>query len=102
MTKPKPKPVARPPQIPEGVGDPFWRKRALCRDEDPELFFPLAEDGPDAWMIDEAKAICAVCPVRSACLDFALVAAADGTYGGMSQWERERLVRERPDVRRSA
>lgn len=98
----KPKPVARPPEIPDGVKTPEWRLRALCRDEDPELFFPVAERGPDAWMIDEAKAICSVCPVRTECLEFAFVAATDGTFGGMSQWERARLLREHPYLREIA
>jgi len=35
-----------------------WRHRALCRDEDPELFFPIGNTGPALLQIEEAKAVC--------------------------------------------
>ena len=50
-----------------------WRRRAVCRGEDPELFFPIGSSGPAALQqIAAAKAICAGCPAREACLRFAL------------------------------
>ena len=40
-----------------------WRHRAICRDEDPELFFPVGNSGPALLQIAEAKAVCQRCPV---------------------------------------
>ena len=45
-----------------------WRHRAICRDEDPELFFPVGNSGPALLQIAEAKAVCQRCPVTSECL----------------------------------
>ena len=40
-----------------------WRHRAACRDEDPELFFPIGNTGPALLQIEEAKAVCRRCAV---------------------------------------
>ena len=45
-----------------------WRHRAACRDEDPELFFPIGNTGPALLQIEEAKAVCRRCAVMDACL----------------------------------
>jgi hypothetical protein len=71
------------------VGD--WRHRAACRGVDPELFYPVAEDGPPyEEQVAAAKAVCAGCPVRAECLAFALVALPHGIAGGMTPAERRR------------
>lgn len=71
-----------------------WRDRAACRDADPELFFPISELGPGARQITEAKAVCARCPVRERCLDYALDNGLDhGVFGGTTDTERRQLVR---------
>jgi WhiB family redox-sensing transcriptional regulator len=72
-----------------------WRHRAACRDEDPELFFPVSDMGPGARQVAQAKAVCARCPVRSQCLDYALDNALDyGVFGGTTERERRNLSRE--------
>ncbi len=66
-----------------------WQERALCAQTDPEAFFP--EKGGSTR---EAKKICAQCPVRAECLEYAL--ANDerfGIWGGLSERERRRLRR---------
>lgn len=35
-----------------------WRHNAVCREEDPELFFPIGNTGPALLQIEEAKAVC--------------------------------------------
>ncbi len=49
-----------------------WRHKAACRDEDPELFFPIGDAGPALLQIEEAKQVCRSCSVREACLEWAL------------------------------
>ena len=72
-----------------------WRQKAACRGVDPDIFFPVSdEDAADA------KAICASCSVRQACLEWALsVREKDGVWGGATERERRRIIRRR---RRSA
>ena len=41
-----------------------WRHQAACRDEDPELFFPVGNTGPAITQIEEAKKVCMRCTVR--------------------------------------
>lgn len=68
-----------------------WRNRAACRGIDPDIFFPVTDEeaGP-------AKAVCDVCPVREACLEFALAARErEGVWGGATERERRRIVRQR-------
>lgn len=68
-----------------------WRRAARCRDEDPELFFPIGYDtSPALLQIAEAKAVCAQCQVRRECGDYADKAERDhGIYGGHTPQERE-------------
>lgn len=73
-----------------------WRHRAACRDEDPELFFPVGTTGPALVQTADAKAVCARCPVAAECLTWALETGQDaGVWGGMSEDER-RALRRRP------
>jgi WhiB family transcriptional regulator, redox-sensing transcriptional regulator len=73
-----------------------WVHRAKCKDEDPELFFPIGTTGPAAAQIEAAKAICMKCEVRVHCLEWALATGQDaGVWGGMSEEERRALRRVR-------
>ena len=71
-----------------------WRHRALCRDEDPELFFPIGNTGPAIVQLEQAKAVCRRCPVTDDCLSWALESGQDaGIWGGMGEDERGALKR---------
>src|SRR5262249_59321918 len=83
-----------------GDGEMDWRHRALCRDEDPELFFPIGNTGPALLQVEEAKAVCRRCPVTQECLSWALESGQDaGVWGGMSEDERRALKRRRARAR---
>ena len=72
-----------------------WRSQALCRDTDPELFFPIGTTGAALLQIEQARAVCRQCPVQADCLDFALATNQDsGIWGGTSEEERRVLRRE--------
>ena len=69
--------------------------RAACSTADPELFFPISSSGPAVHQAKRAKAICARCEIRQACLDYAIsVGPIQGVWGGMTERER-RLLRQR-------
>ena len=77
-----------------------WRHNAICRFEDPELFFPLGNSGPALLQIAEAKAVCGRCPVVADCLAWALDNGVDfGVWGGMSEDERRNLKRRNARTR---
>jgi WhiB family redox-sensing transcriptional regulator len=79
---------------------PAWTRDALCAQVDPELFFP---DKGGSDRAAKAKAICAKCPVRRECLEYALACESgaagvrtsypSGIYGGLSEHQRRRLRR---------
>lgn len=71
-----------------------WRHHSVCRDEDPELFFPVGTSGPALLQIEQAKKVCGRCPVSSECLNWALETGEDtGVWGGMSEEERRAVKR---------
>jgi WhiB family redox-sensing transcriptional regulator len=71
-----------------------WRREAACRDTNPELFFPVGTTGAALIQIDQAKAVCDICPAKAPCLQFALATNQDsGIWGGTSEEERRALRR---------
>ena len=71
--------------------DTEWMARGSCKDVPPQTFFPS-----DGVGVDEARKICAVCPVSAACLEYALRNRIDhGVWGGASERERRRILRAR-------
>jgi WhiB family redox-sensing transcriptional regulator len=71
-----------------------WLDLAACRDEDPELFYPVGTSGPAKQQEAEAKAVCARCPVRARCLEVALeIGDQHGVRGGMTEDERKAVIR---------
>ena len=64
-----------------------WRELAACRGADLNLFFP--ERGETAG---PARQVCAACPVRQACLDYAITnRITHGIWGGLTERERRAL-----------
>jgi WhiB family transcriptional regulator, redox-sensing transcriptional regulator len=71
-----------------GHSDAQWRDAALCRQTDPELFFP-----DKGGSCEPAKRVCRVCPVRGECLDHAIRHhETDGVWGGLSPRQRRRIT----------
>ena len=80
------------------AAEQHWRAEAACRNEDTNLFFPISDEGAA-----EAKAICAVCPVRAECLDWSIATRqSDGVWGGLTENERRRVRRRRQAAARAA
>jgi len=72
-----------------------WRDQAVCRQTDPEIFFPAKGESVRA-----AKRVCQQCPVRSECLEHAIERReSDGVWGGTSPRERRAIARERTNRR---
>jgi WhiB family redox-sensing transcriptional regulator len=70
-----------------------WRHRAACRDEDPELFFPIGTSGPALLQVEDAKAVCRHCSVVDDCLSWAIESGQEsGVWGGLSEEERRALT----------
>ena len=49
-----------------------WRHQAACRDEDPELFFPIGNTGPALLQIEARSIVCRRCTVADTCLQWAI------------------------------
>jgi WhiB family redox-sensing transcriptional regulator len=71
--------------------DTEWMAEGNCRAVDPAVFFPS-----DGVGVEVAKQICADCPARKPCLEYALFHRVDhGVWGGASERERRRIARRR-------
>lgn len=81
------RPPSSPPlghAAPAPLAAPEWMRLALCAQIDPDLWYPQRGASPRT-----AKQVCAACPVRAACLDYALTNDERyGIYGGLSVRER--------------
>ena len=73
-----------------------WQVKAACRGPHTWLFFPPSHfERKDDKELREAraKAICATCPVRRSCLDYALrIREPHGIWGGLNESERRALL----------
>ena len=68
-----------------------WMAAGLCADKPPSLFFPS-----DGVGVDVARKICADCPVKAPCLEYAIRNRVDhGVWGGCSERERRRIIKRR-------
>lgn len=73
-----------------------WQEHGACRETDAAVFFPppTFERKADREAREEkAKAVCAACPVRVPCLEWALsVEEPFGVWGGHSEAERRQIL----------
>ena len=64
-----------------------WRELASCRGADLNLFFPGRGESAEP-----ARRVCAGCPVREPCLDYALRhGITHGIWGGLAERDRRAL-----------
>lgn len=74
----------------------LWQDRAACKGPQAAVFFPPPhferKDEKEARE-QRAKGICATCPVRVPCLDYAIsIREPHGIWGGLNELERKSLL----------
>lgn len=71
----------------------LWQERAACKGPQAAVFFPPSQvERKDEREARErrAKVICASCPVRRPCLDYAIrIREPHGIWGGLNETERK-------------
>lgn len=71
--------------------DTEWMRQAACNGHDSNLWFPEAGKSTRA-----ARVICATCPVKAECTDFAVESDVwHGVWGGLDGYEVRKLRKER-------
>jgi WhiB family transcriptional regulator, redox-sensing transcriptional regulator len=78
-------------------GTTAWMEDAACKNVPRDVFFPTVGDIAIRDTVPKAAGdICAVCPVKAECLDFALRnRSLDGVWGGTSEEDRRKIRRQR-------
>lgn len=87
-----------------GMADMGFMEDGLCRQTDPDVFFPDPEN--QYRSSKEAKKICQRCPVREECLEYAVTAKivsvhgydlgyVTGVWGGTTNKQRAKIRTER-------
>lgn len=89
--------------------DDSWQTSAACHNSSPEvrrLFFSENDSSRVRARLaeQEAKAICLICPVQVECLEYAFAGDMHGIWGGLTQRERNEMMKARRGgrVRRTA
>ena len=78
--------------------DREWVNESACKGLDPTIFYPATDEEAE-----EAKEICAVCPVQEECLEHAIGHREhNGVWGGATERERQRIIRRRRRLRAMA
>lgn len=68
-----------------------WQEAAKCKGRNSEIFYPQ-RGVPTA----SAKSLCKDCRVKQECLEYAIVHDERfGIWGGLSERERKKVIRER-------
>jgi WhiB family redox-sensing transcriptional regulator len=77
------------PDLPILGERPAWQRRAACRGKGTDLWFATASEALDA-----ARSVCEACPLRHACLDYALSdPGLVGIWAVTDERERRRMRR---------
>lgn len=75
---------------------PEWQERGRCKTDrsvDPRIFFPEGDEATAQSFA--AKRVCAKCPVRELCLQYALDENIKyGVWGGTSYNDRRKIKRQ--------
>lgn len=72
-----------------------WKARALCKEVDPELFYPEGPANTVHMMYRDAVRICAMCEVRQECYQYAYDNnERDGIWGGHYAIQIQRAKRK--------
>ncbi len=84
-----------------------WRSLGSCSDvDDAEIFFPVGAPDSDAYLdvADQARAICATCPVpvRDQCGAYALEHRLTGIWAGLDDRGRDTIRRSQAQPRQPA
>ncbi len=73
----------------EETTEAAWMAEGICRNHPPATFFPS-----DGVGVERARKICATCPAKEPCLEYALTNRIDhGVWGGTSERERRRILK---------
>lgn len=78
-----------------------WKSKAACAEGlipswvSDGFFLDLSRHARDRLAVEEAKQVCARCPVKVECGEHALAIEAQGVWGGIDTREREQVIRER-------
>ena len=79
--------------------DDLWQAKAACRGPHAAVFFPPSHfERKDEKELREnrAKAICATCPVKKPCLDYAIrIREPHGIWCGLNEVERKQVLARR-------
>ncbi len=73
------------------MSNPEWQLKAVCRSTTLEVFYSSEQQA-----VREAVSMCRRCPVRRPCLEAAVDRAEwFGVWGGTTERERRRMIRDR-------
>lgn len=67
-----------------------WRTEALCKNEDPDIFYPDMATTHGQKVAKFAITLCKECPVRLKCAQHGIRHERYGVWGGMTEGERSR------------
>lgn len=83
------------------LDDTAWMTHAACQGEPTDLWFP--EKGSTGWDTRTARQVCADCPVKNDCRDYAIDNfIRHGIWGGMTVDERTAYRARRNREKRGA